>query len=110
VDNDGDGLPASLDPDDNNPDIDGDGYQDGYEATQGSDIEDPKSAPLLGDVNLDGYTNNLDAVMLFNYAIGRIDTLVGLKNADTRADGQLNNVDATVLFNFAIGRISKIPM
>ena len=32
TDNDNDGLPSGTDPDDNNPDYDGDGYIDGIDA------------------------------------------------------------------------------
>ena len=108
-DADGDGLPAHLDPDDNNPDSDGDGFADGYEVLFGSDPEDPDSTPSLGDANGDGEFNNIDSVMVFNHALGNVPVLPASDNADANLDGVINNIDAIVFFNFNLGNLPLLP-
>ena len=109
ADADGDGLPAIVDPDDNNPDTDGDGFADGYEALFGTDPEDPDSYPSLGDVNVDGVTNNVDAIMLLRYSLGSISTLPEPNNGDVNRDGVFNNMDAIVIFNWGLGVVPLLP-
>jgi len=110
ADTDGDGLPYYLDPDDNNPDFDGDRLIDGYEFVQGFDPMDPDSYPPVGDVNGDGIKNNIDALMLFYYSLGNITELAYLENGDVQINGYTNNMDALVLFYWTLGNINLIPI
>ncbi len=110
VDGDGDGLPASLDPDDANPDFDMDGFSDGYETQSGTDPNDPDSVPALGDINDDGSANNLDAIVLFNWTLGNPAPANRLDLADCVADGQVNNLDAIVLFNWTLKNVELLPV
>ena len=109
---DGDGAPAYLDPDDGNPDTDGDGFADGYELQQLTDPTDPESVPALGDLNGDGVSNNLDAAMLFQYVLGGIgpDAVPALTNADVLIDGVINNLDAVTLFNWTLRNFPLLPV
>ncbi len=109
-DMDGDGLPASLDPADDNDDTDGDGFADGYEAQMGNDPTDALSFPPLGDANADGASNNLDAILVFNWALGNVETPEGLGNADIYTNGFVNNQDAIILFNWTLGNVTTIPV
>ncbi len=111
VDADGDGAPASIDPDDTNPDTDGDRFSDGYELAVGTDPSDSASRPTLGDVNNDGISNNLDAVMLFNYVQGNVPgSLLDLTRADVQTNAWVDNVDAIVLFNWSQGLVPLLPL
>ncbi len=110
IDKDGDGLPEGWDPDDTNPDTDGDGFLDFYEAVYGSDMLDPNSRPQLGDVNGDGRTNNLDAIMIFNLILGNLTTLPHVGHADVQPNGYLNNIDAVGLYFWTLGNQPHIPI
>ena len=109
VDADGDGLPASIDPDDSTADADNDGFTDAYELLMGSDPLDKDSKPALGDVDGSGSTNNVDAVRLFNFLLGNVAAPARLDQADVRIDAGVNNVDAVVLFNWLLGNTPFIP-
>ena len=109
IDADGDGLPASIDPDDNNPDSDGDGFLDGYEVIYGADPLDADSYPALGDVNGDMRSNNVDAILIFNYMLGNVASMPRPENADVDINGVINNVDGIVLFNWNLRNIPHLP-
>lgn len=109
IDLDGDGLPSSIDTDDNNADIDGDGYPDGYEVLMGSDPQDAASYPALGDVSGDVYVNNADAIMIVNFSLNNIASMPNPENGDVYPDGVINNMDAIVIFNFNLGNFAYIP-
>lgn len=106
---DGDGLPAVFDPDDNNPDADGDGYLDTYEVAHGFDAGKVEDVPSLGDVNNDGAVNNLDALLLFNYLLEKT-TVSNIDRADILLDGEVNNIDVLILFHWTLGNIDVIPV
>lgn len=110
ADADGDGLPALLDPNESNPDTDGDRFRDGYEVEHGHSANDAMDYPELGDVNGDGMTNNLDAIILFNYVLGNIPSVAQYKNADTSMDAIVNNLDVLQIFNWAIGSVEILPV
>ncbi len=112
ADQDNDGLPAALDPDDANPDTDGDGMMDGYEVARGADAANRDSRPPLGDVQNDGRLNNIDAIILFNYTLGNvtIDAMPGASEADAQVNGILNNIDAILLFNHTLGNAPRLPL
>ena len=109
IDRDGDGLTADVDPNDFNPDSDGDGFIDGYEVAQGTDPLDPASRPALGDVNDDGATNNQDAMLIFYHLLGQYEGPFNADRADVHRDDEVNNTDAIVLFNWLLGNTPFIP-
>ena len=109
IDRDGDGLTADVDPNDFNPDSDGDGFIDGYEVAQGTDPLDPESRPALGDVNDDGAANNVDAMVIFHHLLGQYEGPFNAERADIHRDDQVNNTDAIVLFNWLLGNTPFIP-
>ena len=114
TDSSGDGAPdyfliaLGLDPE--NPDTDGDGFDDACELLLGSDPLDPDSVPALGDVNDDGVSNNLDAVLLFNYVLSGATAPTRLDRADVRVDAVINNLDAIALFNWTLGNVNTLPV
>ena len=119
MDQDGDGLPLCIDPCDDpsgcgpgheDPlDYDNDRFLDSYEMDHGFDPTDPNSHPPLGDVNCDGTSNNLDAMMIFQYSLGNLESLPCEENSDVHLNAILNNVDAMILFQWALGNVVLIP-
>lgn len=66
--------------------------------------------PIVGDVNLDGYVNNVDAAMVYAYHNGRLafddfQLLVG----DANCDGPVNVLDAAVIYAFNNGKLTRFP-
>jgi hypothetical protein len=109
-DNDEDDLPANLDSDENNPDVDDDGFRDGYETIVGSDPKDKTDFPSLGNANLDSVVNNLDAILLFNFALGNLTDVPGMTHCDINGDAIANNLDAVILFHWTFGSPEYLPM
>jgi hypothetical protein len=99
VDDDQDELPLELDPDDTNPDTDGDRYLDGYEAaTLGlCAVADAQIVPRLGDCHPDGQIDNSEPQMILNFfarlPMAEFDPVV----ADVRRDGIIDKGDAQYL-------------
>ncbi len=110
MDMDGDGVPFILDPDDENVDADGDGYADGYELLSGTNPADAEDTPQLGNVNDDDTTNNLDAILIYYWSLGNLETLARPDRADINIDGFINNLDGIILFNHALGNVPVIPL
>jgi hypothetical protein len=103
TDVDGDGVPASIDPNDNNVDSDGDTYLDSYELENGTDPNNPGSKPSLGDLDNSGTVTNAD------WVIGRRLTLgifswddYNVDNMDVNRDGNLTNADWTILRRYTL--------
>jgi hypothetical protein len=110
-DSDGDGVPASIDPDDGSPDSDGDGYRDSYELEQGTDPDNASDKPTLGDVNDDTNVNNIDAFIALNLFLGNISwESFNCDNMDVNRDGLLNNIDAFIILNYFLGNIAYLPL
>lgn len=131
VDNDGDGLPASVtdlsgnpidlapiggpDPNDNNIDTDGDGFADGYEAIYFGDstaANDNTRVPTLGDVNNSGGAypvNPLDALIclrVYGEATTILNPVITNPQAfDMNRDGQINPLDALIM----LSRYGELP-
>lgn len=86
VDADGDGLPASIDPDDSNVDTDGDGWSDFVEWAYGTDPDDDEKFP---SPFVDEGGSSPDYSLMpspYNRAIGhgspyRIDVLPGMESS-----------------------------
>ncbi len=110
VDDDGDGLPAGVDPNDASTDSDDDGFGDAYEFAMGTDPADPDSKPTLGDADGDGSANNLDAIIIFNWTLGNVEVLANPGACDVQINAIIQNSDAIVLFNWTLGNVTEIPL
>ncbi len=65
---------------------------------------------LYGDVNGDGFVNNIDAMLVLQFAVGLIDeTKIDVSAADVNGDGNANNIDAMLILQFAVGLIDIFP-
>lgn len=61
----------------------------------------------LGDVNGDGYVDNLDAAMILKYDAGIIDLdPTELAAADVNSDGYADNLDAATILKYDVGLIN----
>jgi hypothetical protein len=111
VDEDRDGLPVSLDPNDTVPDVDGDRFTDGYEAaTLGADaVGDPGSFPGLGDVDGNGDVGSLDAQFMLNFFAGRDTPGLQPEWGDLDRNGLTDNVDAQLAVSFLGGELTLLP-
>lgn len=113
-DRDKDALPSLVDPNDNNPDVDGDGYADGYEAVMlGLDaVRNSDLKPCLGDVDGDGSTDNLDALIINSVFVGRTGArdVRSISDADITRDGQISNLDALGAQLRFLGLIPTLPL
>jgi hypothetical protein len=111
VDADGDGLPASHDPDDENADADGDRIQDGYEAVHGgmAFVTDADQNPVLGDVDSNGVRDNADAQFILNFFASQP---VDLRHpaADLNRDAVIDNSDAQHALVFFSWGIEHLPV
>lgn len=94
VDADGDGVPASIDPDDTKADTDGDFYSDWYEMAHGFSPTDAASFPGLGDVNDSKTVTNVDILKLKQYvAIKNPTGTIVPANMDVNLNGTITNTD-----------------
>ena len=66
--------------------------------------------PLAGDVNRDGYANNVDAAMVYAYYNGRLelDDFPRLM-ADVNGDGEVDALDAALIYAFYNGKLTRFP-
>ncbi|PKO15349.1 hypothetical protein CVU37_13040 [candidate division BRC1 bacterium HGW-BRC1-1] len=106
LDSDGDGLPASIDPNDGLADTDGDRFLDGYEYSHGTDPSIAASKPALGDVNNDGDITIFDVSRLTQVLVASrpvTDGTMYLDYADMNRNGNVSNADATILRRFVGG-------
>lgn len=66
---------------------------------------------LLGDVNSDSRINFKDAILILQYASGRITAEeLNLEAADVSGDGRYNFKDAILILQYASGRIEHFPV
>ncbi len=69
-------------------------------------VDDPYGGYELGDVNGDGSTNALDAILLLQYCAGmssaQLDTLQQMR-ADVYTDGSVNALDAILMLQYCAG-------
>jgi hypothetical protein len=113
IDADMDGLPACVDPNDNNKDTDGDGFEDGFEFGWGTDPSDPNSKPSLGDLNGNNRVDNIDAIFIFQASLGAIpfnNFVQKIKLMDLDRDGSVTYQDARSAFDFFLGIRNKLPV
>ncbi len=63
----------------------------------------------IGDVNADGYVDNLDAAMVLKYDAGLIDLKYEqLISADANGDGYADNLDAAMILKYDAGIIDSL--
>ena len=111
IDNDSDGVPSTIDPNDSSNDTDGDGYRDGYEIIYGYDANNASDVPTLGDVNDNTSVDNVDAFIGLNMFLGNIPwESFNVDNMDVNRDGNLDNIDAFVILNYFLGNIALLPL
>jgi hypothetical protein len=109
ADVDGDGLPAIIDPNDNNVDSDGDRYTDAYELLNGTDPLLATSKPSLGDSNGNGTITAVDVTLLKQVLQGLNPPSAIIDNVDTTLNGRLGATDVTRLKQYLIDPSRKIP-
>lgn len=62
------------------------------------------SEKLLGDVNLDGVVNSIDAALILKYVAGLVElSEKQLENGDFNGDGFVNSIDASLILSFVAG-------
>lgn len=75
--------------------------REGFLTTDGS--LNIRQAYQVGDVNLDGNINLLDALMIKRYLVGGWEILVDPAYADVNGDGEITLVDVTMLLRSIVG-------
>lgn len=114
ADADSDTLPQGSDLNEGNPDVDGDRFDDGYEAVYlgVAASGDGARVPVLGDLNVDGFVTNLDALVvqsLFLQLIQFADWPTATW-ADVDSDGTIGNLDALVMHAFFLHLAARLPL
>lgn len=118
VDLDSDLYPASQDPNDNNKDVDGDLYLDGYEFQKigAPAVTNNSIRPRLGDLDLNNFVTNVDALIAQALFLGVIDISnpvlqgQGFKHGDADRNGLYSNLDALVLQAVFLGVFDRLPL
>lgn len=118
ADADNDRLPDSIDPDNTKIDTDGDGWRDWYEAALFGlpAVTDANVAPPAGDVNVDTFKSNVDALIIQSLFLGNINLSnpvfqgQGFSNSDVSGDRQASNIDALIVQSFFIGNLALLPL
>jgi len=127
-DTDGDGIEDGIEwqmgyttsnPDDTPPDppswdvdTDGDGFTDAYEVAKGTDPNNPADKPLMGDVNLNGRIDTIDAIIVFQISLGVLNLnqfISRVPDMDVNRDGQITYVDAVIIFDYFLGIRNQLP-
>jgi len=103
--------PQGGDLDINNPDTDGDGFNDSDELSTGSNPIDIGSIPALGDINNDGVINAADILLVTRIVLGTYLPTNGERIRGDLAprvtgnyvpDGQINTGDVLLIMQLAI--------
>ena len=68
----------------------------------------PKPPNVLGDVDCDGLVTIVDAQLIAQLIVGRIEALDCDKNADVNGSGGVTIVDAQIIAQFIVGRIPSL--
>ena len=64
---------------------------------------------MEGDVNLDGYVNIIDALLIAQYYVGLNPENFHLKLADVNGDGIIDILDALLVAQYYVGLIDDFP-
>ena len=85
-------------------DSDGDGFVDDYEMATGHDPNNISDYPSLGDIDGDGRSDAVDAIILYRWIKGKI-TLPEppCPKGDVNRDGHCDTIDALSLYRWSIG-------
>lgn len=114
TDVDQDGLPDSVDPNDNAADTDGDGVSDSYEAAACGLPAASNAArrSYLGDINCDGFSTNLDALVAQSLLLGLSPyaNFPGANNGDVNRDGFVSNFDALAISARFLNLLPSLPL
>lgn len=112
LDVDDDGLPDSVDPDDDFKDTDGDNVADFYEYYKNTDPNSAASTPGIGNVdNTEANVAFTDGVKMMRVFVG-LEPLGGLdnpENFDVNRDGVTDNLDAIIVLNLALNNVESLP-
>jgi len=94
----------------------GHSYEDDYIAAPGHAYENGictvcgASAFSMGDANNDGSVNNVDAMLVLQYAVGLLDeSKLNIAACNVNNDSSINNVDAMLVLQYAVGLIEVFP-
>ena len=68
----------------------------------------PKPPNVNGDVDCDGVVTIVDAQLIAQLIVGRIEALDCDKNADVNGSGGVTIVDAQIIAQFIVGRIPSL--
>jgi hypothetical protein len=63
----------------------------------------------LHDVNCDGRTNAVDALLILQLVAGVIDSVACVQNGDVNGDGTINPLDAVLILQLEAGIIDSVP-
>lgn len=69
----------------------------------------PAPGKILGDVNLDGSVDTIDAVLILQLLTGSIETLLNETSADTNVDSSIDSVDAQLVRQVVAGLLGSLP-
>ncbi len=93
-------------------DTDGDGFVDAYEIAKGTDPNNPADAPQMGDINLNGRVDNIDAILVFQISLGVLNLnqfVARVPDMDVNRDDQITYVDAVIIFDYFLGIRNRLP-
>jgi hypothetical protein len=112
ADADADALPDSLDPQDGNPDSDGDRLDDGYEAAELglSAVTDAGDTPLLGDTDHNGQRDNADSQRILNFFGSQMLPDTHPSECDLNRDARIDNADSQWSLNFFSRAQESLPV
>jgi Tol biopolymer transport system component len=65
--------------------------------------------PARGDVNKDGTTNSLDALLVLQSVAGLLPSLPNDERADANNDGEITAIDAALILQYGAGLVACLP-
>jgi len=74
---------------------------------------EPPVTPKLGDVNADGKIDTVDARLVLQYIVKKIDLATlndtAMEAADVNGDGKIDTVDARLILQYIVNKITEFP-
>ena len=64
---------------------------------------------MLGDVNLDGAVNSIDALFIVQFAASLLSSLPCPEGADINSSGIVDVIDAALILQFVAGFLNSLP-
>lgn len=81
------------------------------EPPEETDTATPTQEPMRnGDLNKDGRTNSLDALLVLQFAAGTLEALPNGPNADVNGDGSVDPIDSALMLQLDAGFIGRLPV